>query len=392
MKKLLAAALLLLFALCAQCALGEETARDITAECVITSSAGHVNAMTDGNYATYWKFDVAHTITVELPEGEAPGGVYLEWFWEDAEYTVSQYGADGELLKEQTEQDFIRGIETWHPLEPQTRRVKFLIEGGGRVCEIHVYGGGALPPQVHPWQAPPETADVLLFVAHQDDEELWFGGLLPYYGPVRDETVQVVYMTSCNRFRRAEALNGLWAMGLTEYPEFINFEDRAIGRKAAIENWGGESNILDRMVSAIRRYKPAVIVTHDVNGEYGHIQHVLTAHYLPQAVRVAAGTAYTRSYNLYGSWQTQKLYNHLGEENVIYMDWNEPSEKLGGRTPLQAACDGFACHLTQLDRYSMDIDPRYDNSKFSLAYSLVGEDAEKNDFLENIDLAALRGR
>jgi len=389
MKKLfvILAALILLLGLNA---LGEETARDITSVCKLENKAGHVKKMLDNELATYWEQSGSSALYITIPDDETPGGILIEWFAEGAEYTITQFNPDGDLICEQTEADYFRSIETWFPLDDQAYKIKLQPKKGTRLSEIHIYSGGELPSDVRAWSAPPETADLLLIVAHQDDEELWFGGLLPYYAAVRDETVQVAYMTSCGRYRRAEALKGLWAMGVTCYPEFINLKDSSDRGEEAIENWGGRDNIYNKIITLIRKYKPAAIVTHDENGEYGHVQHILTAKYVQRSIEYAADTRYTAGLKDYGTWQVQKLYWHLSDENTIYMDWNQPSEKLNGRTPLEAACDGFACHSSQHARYNMKDAMKYDYTKFGLVYSLVGVDVNKNDFLENIDLAALR--
>ena len=44
------------------------------------------------------------------------------------------------------------------------------------------------------WQPSCEKADLLLIVAHPDDELLWFGGALPTYAGERGMAVQVMYM------------------------------------------------------------------------------------------------------------------------------------------------------------------------------------------------------
>ena len=45
----------------------------------------------------------------------------------------------------------------------------------------------------------------------------------------------------------------------------------------------------------------------------------------------------------------------------------------------------FQCHVSQLDtEYKVEDFGPYDNAKFGLAYTTVGEDVKKNDFFENI--------
>ena len=44
---------------------------------------------------------------------------------------------------------------------------------------------------------------------------------------------------------------------------------------------------------------------------------------------------------------------------------------------------GYQQHKSQLKRYNMSMGKKYDYTKFGLVYSTVGEDINKNDFLEN---------
>ncbi len=49
----------------------------------------------------------------------------------------------------------------------------------------------------------------------------------------------------------------------------------------------------------------------------------------------------------YGTWTVKKLYLHMGEENVIHMDWNVPLDAMGGKTSEQLAQEAFLLHVTQ---------------------------------------------
>ena len=52
----------------------------------------------------------------------------------------------------------------------------------------------------------------------------------------------------------------------------------------------------------IRRFRPEVILTHDLNGEYGHNQHKVTARTMQAAIEAAADpTRYPASAQLYGA-------------------------------------------------------------------------------------------
>ena len=71
-----------------------------------------------------------------------------------------------------------------------------------------------------------EKADLLFLIAHPDDELLFTGGAIPTYAVEKGKQVAVAYLTPSNTTRRSEALNGLWAMGVRNYPIFGEFSDR----------------------------------------------------------------------------------------------------------------------------------------------------------------------
>mgnify|MGYP003495454503 FL=1 len=62
-----------------------------------------------------------------------------------------------------------------------------------------------------------------------------------------------------------------------------------------------------------------------------------------------------------------------------------PLEAFGGKTAFDMAEAAFQCHVSQLDtEYKVEDFGPYDNAKFGLAFSTVGEDESKNDFFENM--------
>jgi LmbE family N-acetylglucosaminyl deacetylase len=143
----------------------------------------------------------------------------------------------------------------------------------------------------------------------------------------------------------------------------------------------------------IRELKPAVIVTHDVNGEYGHGAHQVCADAAMWCAEHSADPdADPASFDKYGAWDVSKLYLHLYPENGIVMDWRTPDPALSGRSPLEAAKDAYALHVTQQNAgtavigkdFEVTDEGEFSCSRFGLYRSLVGPDILKNDFFENI--------
>ena len=74
----------------------------------------------------------------------------------------------------------------------------------------------------------------------------------------------------------------------------------------------GKARAINYVAEQIRRYRPDVIMTHDLNGETGNDNHKATAYAVTRAFFVAADPTATAT-NLVGlpPWQAQKLYVHL---------------------------------------------------------------------------------
>ena len=153
-----------------------------------------------------------------------------------------------------------------------------------------------------------------------------------------------------------------------------------------------------QQLNLLRRFKPQVVVTHDLNGEYGHGQHRLCASTMLEAAELAADPASDpATVSLYGEWNVPKLYLHLYPENQITLNWDFPLDAFGGQTAFQVSQQGFLCHLSQtnsiFDNWMFGANKeitqasqitQYSPCLYGLARSTVGADMNKNDFFENI--------
>lgn len=272
-----------------------------------------------------------------------------------------------------------------------------------KLCEVHVFTPGEVPDWVQKWTTCPDgEADLMLISAHGDDEQLFMGGVLPEYAGERGMNVQVVYLTNHFNFqayRIHEMLDGLWACGVRQYPVFGPFRDIYSMRMAdaySVHASFGETRevMLDFFVEQLRRFRPMVAITHDVNGEYGHAQHQICADLLMEAVSLSSDPdQFPETAEKYGTWDVPKTYLHLYPENPIVMDWDQPLEAFDGMTAFQVCRDyGFPAHASQVKDFAWyyakmeraaDI-PQYSPCQYGLFRSTVGEDREKNDFFENV--------
>ncbi len=264
-------------------------------------------------------------------------------------------------------------------------------ETSALLCDIRCYTEGSAPEDVQVWQPPCGEADILVFPTHADDDAIFFGALIAYYAIERQLTVQTAFMVdhTWQPHRAHERLNGLWAMGIRHYPVLGTAPDTATFDFQEAMSLYYSSDILGWQVEQIRRFRPLVVVGHDLNGEYGNAGHKVNAHYLTQAITAAADPEqHPDSCHDYGTWQAAKLYLHLYRENEIYLDVNTPmvNDPLG-RTPFEAAEDGFAAHVSQ-QRWATvqqnDHNRAYDCRPFGLYFTLVGTDT-KADIMEHVD-------
>lgn len=362
-----------------------EEAKEITKYCSFRASSGNTKWIVDRSTKTVWyPSGEDGTCYICLPE-TGMGYLLVEWnIAPDETCAVTQYHEDQTEIVSVTPNGNMVQV---FPLDESAKYVFIRIRQKGQgLCGVRLYSEGDLPESVQNWELPYEKCDLMVISTHQDDEWLWFGGTIPYYEYVMDKRVQVVYMAYCSRTRYKEALNGLWLGGVRHFPEFLGFKDERIdSMNKAVSDWGGADLIVQRLVETIRRYKPEVILTHDWNGEYKHVQHIITSRAMDYAIEAAAdSTRYPDSANEYGTWQVKKLYRHLWKEGQIRFEWTTKYPELKGYSPLDICKEAYKCHEAYGGFFKVENHGRYDNALFGLSYSCVGEDRLHKDLFENI--------
>ena len=270
------------------------------------------------------------------------------------------------------------------------------IPGGSKLTNVYAFTEGNLPEWVQVWQPPVQKADLMVMPTHADDEHLWFGGALPYYAGELGYDVQVVYMTNHYKESRRchEQLDGLWAVGVRNYPiisdKFYDSHASKTSYYSAAECFGHD-RVLEFQVEMLRRFAPKVIIAHDIKGEYGHGAHILNATTLLEALEIYEDpSVYPESAEKYGITKVQKCYLHLWKENQIVVEWSDKKlERFGGKTAYDMAVIGFQCHKSQQNfNYKVKESDRYDCRLFGLAYTTVGNDTPGlNDMFEHVDMS-----
>lgn len=392
MKKWLIA-LLTLLALSLSVAFAAE-ANDITEDCKfkVCSSGRKYTLMTDKKYTSYWESNKIKTpwIAITAPEGKPIAGLYV-CFGNMPESWEIQTSDDGKDWFTAVPGD-TRFLHAYVALPQPAQHVRLAVTSEKktalRINDLFVLSEGDLPDWVQVWQPTEEKADILFLSTHPDDELIFFGGAIPTYAVEQQRKVVVAYFTRSNTTRSSELLNGLWHMGVRTYPVIGNFKDSyAKNLKAAYKTAGGKGKVNEWIVGLYRQYKPEVVVTQDTNGEYGHKQHMMIADAAQNCIALAANEdEFTASTIAYGTWQVKKLYLHLYPENQITFDWTVPLKSMNGATGIELAEEAYTLHKTQASSGMSvtETGTKYDNRVFGLAFTTVGEDIRKDDFLENI--------
>jgi len=252
-----------------------------------------------------------------------------------------------------------------------------------KIATITIYSAGNLPSSVQVWQTPYTKADMLVLPTHSDDEVLYFGAAIATYVNQRKK-IQVAFMVNHNDQppRPHELLASLWELGITAYPIIGEFSDIASRSLTHAYSVYDETKILRYQVELIRRFRPEVILTHDIKGEYGHGAHMLNTDILRKAIEQSNDqNIFPDLTQKYGTFEPLKTYIHLYEENTIYLDVNQPLATFHNRSAFKVAQDGYAHHVSQhIWSFQISVIGNSDIRKFGLYKTLVGPDTSNNMF------------
>jgi len=357
--------------------------------------------LSDKNERTYTSAAGEASVTLSNPDGIA--SLYLVFDKVPAPWVLS----DGTNTFSCGENGFLHeyvDVKTLFGMTPASLTLTF--SAGTSMDEVYGFTGGALPDWVQIWQPMHDEADILLLSSHSDDEQLFFGGILPLYAGERGLDVQVVYLVHhFDTYNRPhEQLDGLWTVGVRHYPLISHFPDLYSesfdGAVAAYASRGYTyEDICCFITDCLRRFRPQVLITHDEAGEYGHGTHILCTAALKESLLFASDPdKYPDSAAEYGVWDVPKTYLHLYAENPIVMDFDVPLASFGGKTAFQVTQDGFAHHKSQHWTwfykwiYGTSDNPITRASqinylspcRYGLYRSTVGADVVGGDFFENL--------
>ena len=328
MKKtaMLLMVILLMSVCCA--AMAEKDAPEITAGCQIElSGVKNPKNMTDRKFTTNSESKPQKNPTLTISSDKAIRGLYLCFQKKPESYEI-------QVKRGGSWETYCAGnafIHAFYALDG-VQDVRVYTAGSGKQVlgfnEVYVFGEGRLPGWVQRWEPTPEKSDILFAVAHPEEELLYLGGAIPYYAREQERTVAVALLSYANTTRRSEFLNGLWSMGYRQYPVIGEFKTaKAKSMKAAYKSAGGEQKVISWLANVLEQTKPEVLAGPDENGEGNNSQRMMLADACRKVFLTSNG------------WQPRKLYLHLfgNSGNQVVFDWNQPMEKLGGRTGIGLA-------------------------------------------------------
>ena len=399
--------------------MGDVRAQGAIASCegtqIEAEGFGKANALVDGNRSTYTMCQEMGQVTLSAENGIH--GVYIEFDRIPEAWTLTDVSSGESVVC--GENGFLHEyVDVASLLGGASKKLVLTFAQNTVIADVYGFGEGELPAFVQTWEKPCEKADLLLLSTHSDDEQLFFAGILPYYAIERKLSVQVAYLVQHfeasgvqNHVRPHEQLDGLWAVGIRNYPVMSQFPDlyaeskdrqKAYDSAVAVYSAAGftTEDFEKYITECLRRFKPLVVVSHDVNGEYGHGGHVLGVASLMNALEMSGDEGcFPESATVYGVWEPEKTYLHLYDENPIVMDWDMPLDSLGGKTPFEVTQEGFGCHESQHWTwfykwiYGTQEAPitkatqirKYSPCNYGLYDTKVGVDVVGGDFFENVE-------
>ena len=407
-KRLIPAAVILLcvlvFALCG--AAQADEAENITGDCTVKLCSKNFKAakITDGLYTSYWESDKTAHPWITVSSKDPIYGLYLCFQKMPEHYLVQREKSGGEW--ETLYEGDTRFHHMYYPIDGY-KHLRVYVPDKGKTTmgfnEVFAFGEGEIPDWVQQWEPVPEKTEMLFLATHPDDDILFLGSVIAWYGIEKQRDITVAYLTKSNTTRRSEALNGLWELGIRTYPVFGEFRDVYANPNRvsqAYKETGGKDKVQGWVTELYRRLKPDVVVTQDLEGEYGPPQHKMLADAACAAFDLAADAGtFPDSLEKYGAWEVKKLYVHLygTPREQVEFDWTVPLESLGGETPNERSADAYAMHKTQAGqgRKSKGVFTpfsveefgvkRYPNNIFGLYATRVGPDIGHDDMLENIE-------
>ena len=240
-------------------------------------------------------------------------------------------------------------------------------------------------------ETPKDGVDLMIVCAHPGDEYLFLSGALPLYAGEQGRSAVVVYLCESDEATQAAAKKAMARFGDQVQAVFGTFSNKYASTKDEQLRFWDSRQVITYLVGVIREYKPAIVLTHQPQGEYGNGAHIVTSDSVFMAVRYAPeANRYPESSALYGAWQVQRLFFHQYGENMVTLDRSKPIERFGGLTALELDQQGYALFPTTYPIKITD-ESGYTSAQYGLASALDAKtfDPTKGDLFSGLDASLL---
>jgi len=319
--------------------------------------------LTDAYIVSRVSFKQEERITIE-PDSPAQLLV-LNWYDAPASYTVTQLGASGETISEVTITDRQLGRQIL--LASNCKQVSVLFNENGSLSGVAAYAEASSAPTA--FSAAPTKCDILILTAEPGMEWMQFGAVIPSYTKELGISTAVLYISDYSKRARAyEALSGLQSAGYMEYPIFDGYQSDSYDDYKTTAAQFKRRDFVEYLKEQINALSPKVIVTHNEADASG--AHSLVA----ECVKIAVADCPS----------VQKLYFYGATEGTepTLIDMNTPLNAYAGKTAAEVAQRAYEQHVSRR-LFGLVIDS---TSAYTLAYTTVGEDVQKNNLLEHMIL------
>ena len=374
---------------------------DVRKQCTfaVTNNRSEFFYARDASMKSAWQsYPGDQSITVDVPSDiEDITGFYFKWDSPPPTWNLYTYDADGkEILADSGGENCGRTEFAEVPASmSEYKKFKFVSTNPDiafAISNISVYAG-AIPEFAPRWESlQGDRVDLLVIAAHPDDESVFLAApALTYMN--EGKTAVTGYMTWGTAERRFEAEEACWMLGEKYAPTLRAAHDMMTNSLESMERYWSLDKAVEYVVELIRKYKPSVVVSHDVGGEYGHGAHMETSLATQLAFAQASDpTKFPESAEKYGVWKPGKLYLHMYSENKITFDLNAPLKKYNGKTLLEVATAAFQRHSSQAAKgWTVESTGVCSMEYFGLFASNVGPDVNHDSMFENITPSIMNG-
>lgn len=374
------------------------SAKNITATCFIGSNAiKNKNNIRNSNNKKYANVKECININSYFIK---PGYIYIRFFKDIPKNVVIASGEVSIVHK----CCYLHELVDLTELGIDCRHINLQFSDNTNINQIFIFSKGILPNWVQQWKPPFDKCDIMFMSTHSDDEHLFFAGILPLNIANGKKVQMLYYAPPIVGHRMSELLDGLWHIGIKQYPVLGPFYDEYSATESeAIQNLEKRDlhvdDIRSFIVTNLRKHKPDIVVSQDIYGEYGHGQHILFSKELLKSVPLSSDPNYDeKSFNQYGCYHISKVYHHLYNKNKVNVDIDTRIKELNGKTPYRLSQEAFSFHRSQYISFfpshlfgtivhpikkSTDV-KKFSPGEWGLSYSIVGQDIKKDDFFEGL--------